>query len=472
MPFSIKPRLIRDLVVRVMAREGVTVARIEKAVGRAYEGDAEQEAHRNEPVWCTKKAIEAAVAKELRLHPSVWGPDRKSSEFQSSVATVLSDMAHRGQAVRWNSGRRHYSVWRLAPAAAAAAAAAPAPDLSSREGILSAAAEAPPAPASGENMMQEFLGILRRGSKNNTYKFALARALLDYSTGRGSGGALEVPYEYLADKFLEYYWHQDCRFKLKQDSHKVKSPKAIQAIRRVWSRGAPGSFELLDDGDKDKARSMILRDVFGHARSKTSLVVPRFQRIMRGGVSVEADTFYDYSDDDQMIRLKPKALEFLRANHAALRGLVTLEWVKFLEARNRRLPMLVAKVERYEARRGSLAPARSSLLEHSGHCFYCGSRLERRRTDVDHLIPWSYMFSDSLWNLVLACRRCNGKKSDSLPQDEFLDSLVCRNRRYEDRVKAIGDSLAMLNVGRGWEAEIRGHYDTCREYGFYVIDLP
>ena len=470
MPFAIKPRLIRELVVRVMAREGMTVSQIEKARGRAYEGDAEQEAHRNEPVWHTKEAINAAVAKEMRLHASVLGPDRKSSEFQSSVSMALSEMARRGLTVRWNSGRFHYSVWRLAPAAAAAAA--PAPDLSSREGILSGAAEAPPAPASGENMMREFLDILRRGSKDNTYKFALARALLDYSTGRGGGGTLEVPYEYLADKFLEYYWHQECRFKLKQDSHKAKTPKAIQAIRRVWGANTPGSFELLDDGDKDKARSLILRDVFGHARRKTSLVVPRFQRIKRGGVCAEADTFYDYSDDDQMIRLKPEALEFFRANHAALRGLVTLEWVKFLEARNRRLPMLVAKVERYEARRGSLAPARSSLLEHSGHCFYCRGRLEKRSTDVDHLIPWSYMFSDSLWNLVLACRRCNGKKSDSLPQDEFLDSLVYRNRWYEDRVKPIGDSLAMLNVGRGWEAEIRGHYDTCREYGFCVINLP
>ncbi len=471
MPFAIKPRLIRDLVVRVMAREGTTVAQIEEARGRVYEGDAGQEAYRDEPVWHTKKAIDAAVAEKLRLNASAWGPDRKSNDFQTSVSTALSGMARRGQTVPWNSGRR-YSIWRLEPAAAAAAAVAPAPDLSSREGILSAAAEAQPAPASGEDMMREFLSILRHGNKDNTYKFALARALLDYSTGRGSDGALEVPYEYLADKFLEYYWHQECKLRLKQDSHKAKSPKAIQAIRRVWGANTPGSFELLDNEDKAEARSMILRDVFGHARSKTSLVVPRFQKIKRGGVHVKADTFYDYSDDDQMICLKPKALEFLRANHVALRGLVTLEWAKFLEAKNPLLPMMVAKVEKYEASRGSLAPVRRSLLEHSCHCFYCRSRLERRRTDVDHLIPWSYMFSDSWWNLVLACRRCNGKKSDSLPQDEFLDSLVRRNRQYEYRVKPIGDSLAMLNVGRGWETEIRGHYDTCREYGFCVVNLP
>ena len=57
-------------------------------------------------------------------------------------------------------------------------------------------------------------------------------------------------------------------------------------------------------------------------------------------------------------------------NHAVLSKAVLAEWAKFPERINPSLPMLVAKIERDDARRGSLTEYRSLYLKHWCHCFY------------------------------------------------------------------------------------------------------
>lgn len=63
-----------------------------------------------------------------------------------------------------------------------------------------------------EDFLDLFMGIMR-ASKNNTYKFALARFLLEYSS-KNTG--ISVRYEKIAEYFLRYYWDQECRSKLRQ----------------------------------------------------------------------------------------------------------------------------------------------------------------------------------------------------------------------------------------------------------------
>ena len=65
------------------------------------------------------------------------------------------------------------------------------------------------------------------------------------------------------------------------------------------------------------------------------------------------------------------------------------------------------------------------------HCFYCGNDLAKASIHVDHVIPWSYIHSDNLWNLVLACNHCNTSKSDRLPATEFLERLLTRNQKLQ-----------------------------------------
>jgi 5-methylcytosine-specific restriction endonuclease McrA len=45
-------------------------------------------------------------------------------------------------------------------------------------------------------------------------------------------------------------------------------------------------------------------------------------------------------------------------------------------------------------------------------CWYCGDRLRRSKMSKDHQIPKSVGGTSAADNLVLACRKCNGKKAD------------------------------------------------------------
>jgi hypothetical protein len=210
--------------------------------------------------------------------------------------------------------------------------------------------------------------------------------------------------------------------------------------------------------------------VFGSADLKTSNVVPRFQNLSTGSTVKSNQIFYNYDDEKQIILLKPEALEFFRKNYIVLFKSVILEWAKFLEKINT-LPKLVAKIEGDQIRRRSLKRY-VLLFKDINHCFYCNSRLQGDDTHVDHFIPWSYIFDDDAWNLVLSCSRCNLKKQDSLAQEEFLRELISRNSAYRERISVLQQSLDDLDSGKGWETELRRNYSNCLEYGFTIAKLP
>lgn len=71
---------------------------------------------------------------------------------------------------------------------------------------------------------------------------------------------------------------------------------------------------------------------------------------------------------------------------------------------------------------------------------------------MDHVIPWSFLLEEDLWDLVLACGKCNSGKSDSLPPRQFIEKLIHRNKQLFNA----GISLAIneSEVTRLYEAAI------------------
>ena len=54
---------------------------------------------------------------------------------------------------------------------------------------------------------------------------------------------------------------------------------------------------------------------------------------------------------------------------------------------------------------------------------------ELKNDTRDHIIPWSYMYSDDLWNLVYVNKSVNSSMSNRVKQDDIKDKLVKRNKR-------------------------------------------
>ena len=185
-----------------------------------------------------------------------------------------------------------------------------------------------------------------------------------------------------------------------------------------------------------------------------------------GKTTKKTRVFYNYDDGKGVLTLKPKALLLFRNNYNVLIKSVYLEWAKYLEKINT-MPMLIAKVSMKPSRR-SLKFALKVLEKDFRQCFYCNTSLDEMETNVDHFIPWSYVFDDELWNLVLSCGKCNSKKSDLLAGEDYLNDLVGRNRRWGPVIRPLERSLKKIDTGRGWQKEIELHYENCMDYGFSV----
>jgi hypothetical protein len=329
-------------------------------------------------------------------------------------------------------------------------------------------------------LKQTFISIITKGRKDNTYKFALAKFLLDYCNklhptiiqdSIKNNQSMFIDYQEISNAFLSYFWHQECKYKIRQNFHQGKDPSIINIIRDVFgTQYIPKSFKDMPIEKIHTAQNMVKHKVFGYESKKTSIVIPRFQNIKQGKTIIQKNIFYNYDDNDAKLELKPQAIKFFSENYTYLIKTTLLEWCKFLEKINT-LPRLIAKVESYEIKRNSLQRY-VQIFKDFRTCFYCNASLDLVKTHVDHFIPWSYIFEDECWNLVLSCSKCNLKKSDALANDSYLSDIIKRNQIYKNQIKTLQTSLEKINTQHGWENEIEQHYRNCQEYGFSEIKLP
>ena len=76
--------------------------------------------------------------------------------------------------------------------------------------------------------------------------------------------------------------------------------------------------------------------------------------------------------------------------------------------------------------------------ENEGHvCFICGKKIPSEELSRDHVIPWSYMYSDDLWNLVYVHKGCNSSKSNATPTIDEINKLKERNLKLQSELHEV-----------------------------------
>ncbi len=83
------------------------------------------------------------------------------------------------------------------------------------------------------------------------------------------------------------------------------------------------------------------------------------------------------------------------------------------------------------------------LLDHEWEggqriCFHCGESITNDLS-VDHVVPWSFMYSDDIWNLVY-CHKGgeNSSKSNSIVSESDIFRLEQRNKILLERFEQAG----------------------------------
>ena len=331
------------------------------------------------------------------------------------------------------------------------------------------------------NMLSNFRAIIRRGKKANTYKFVLARAILEFVKDNEleiqknikNNRDTSINYSEFVDYFLKFYWRQQ-KSKIPQNHNTDSIPNAVKVLKKLFdSHPQPEKFDMVPEELKINAKNEILKGVFGTGRK--SQVIPKFQNIPVGNKSIKKETFYKDEPKNKQIIINPDTMQFFIHYRDLLDSFVILELAKFLD-KIKSSPGIVSKIEEPDFDRTTLKTHEKVLYRYFKNCFYCKENLDGLIIHVDHFIPFSYIFENKYWNLVLSCSKCNLKKSDSLAKD-FKMELINRNnqfRRNLDRshkdFKKIDLDFKKLDVDN-WEKEFERIYRNCLEYGFSEIEM-
>ena len=143
---------------------------------------------------------------------------------------------------------------------------------------------------------------------------------------------------------------------------------------------------------------------------------------------------YDLYELDKRNRtVTPNEPEKIREHAHVLFDLINYRWTQKLEETDGspRISKKIRGVERDKTpKRGNLKLFHKFLdIENPKKvCFLTGEKIIGT-TSVDHIIPWSYMYSDDLWNLVYVKPEENSSKSNRLPTEDLINKLNLRNKR-------------------------------------------
>ena len=326
---------------------------------------------------------------------------------------------------------------------------------------------------SDEEFQRTLMNILDLSSKDNTYKFAFMRFLLDYCNNNSK---THVEFSTIAKYFFKYYWLQECKSKFKQAPQVEKKPEIIKIIQKEFDKPFyPQTFEKISKEEYQKTKKCIEKII----KLGFHNVTWRFQRLKTGASVQENKIFFEYKiarvdhpnrkyvDLDTGIEINPKAMEFFKRYNTVLKKAVNLEWARFLEKLNLGVPRLIQKTEGEIIPRTALGKYRKVLEPFFKNFFYCQNPLSKNETHVEHVIPFDYIAEDNIWNFALACQKCNCSKLGSLPPEKFLDELISRNNNYYSKIPMLEKSLRLL--GANYEKIIRDHFENAKSHGYVVL---
>ena len=269
--------------------------------------------------------------------------------------------------------------------------------------------------------------IVMYGRNVATYKFALAKSLLEIKPEEGQ----LVKLEEIAPCFSKHICEH---LKLSDKQTTSKSSRFLDACRG-FNDGSISESELIDKTISLGFNNVI--DAF-HVVGSDSISKPFYvdERNQNNGIRITTE-FSDLKNNSQFSNLEHEA--------EARWNLVETSWRLDISRNLLRVDVneSLEDVVVYdkEIKRTTVTSSRKALNAYQrGGCFYCNNQMidlssNSEAIDVDHFFPHKlkqagFKNIDGVWNLVLSCVDCNRGikgKSDKLPKIRFLEKLYARN---------------------------------------------
>ncbi|MGK3722400.1 HNH endonuclease domain-containing protein [Priestia megaterium] len=288
-----------------------------------------------------------------------------------------------------------------------------------------------------DSYIKQWHDLILNCNFDNTYKMAWSKALVELSLNINEDTEVEtIAFDFgeIAKLCLKYYWNQTIYFDLIQSPSYKKPPEMMTSTKELIKeffekkgKVQPVRFERVDFHSL-KLEKQYRETVKKIANTLKHDVCWRFKNL--NGTTYE---IYNLDSNRRIVHFNKQNALKLKEHSDFLFTFINYRWTQMLEGFNYspRISRKVRAIDEDNIKRSSLRKFHThlDLMFEDGQrkCFYCNEVIDDTDVSVDHVIPWSYMFSDDLWNLVYCHKGENSQKSNRLPSEEHIVSLENRN---------------------------------------------
>lgn len=335
----------------------------------------------------------------------------------------------------------------------------------------------------------------------NCYKILFFKAMLDLSQGQPAQ-ELSISLASIADAMIFHAWYPLKYFRLSLGSQD-RLGKIVDELSSSTESSKLNPQQLkshIATSTTTQQRNELLRYV------PFRLLTPFFADELQGLPDHQKNDAIAELSSELMCSEKPpvyavnqltgeiiiheKWVSFLNENYLILDGWCNYYWAMFLQSRNPSVPAVINKLTKPEAR-SSLSFQRqvwrTYLESRVIPCVYTSNPISVDDFSLDHIIPWSFVCHDYLWNLVPTPKSANSSKGTKLPsqgqiqtisgiQFHFLEEVnknfprVQKKRVFEEFMNELKlDERELLNWKRfksSYEDSLGALKDVARHNGF------
>lgn len=286
-----------------------------------------------------------------------------------------------------------------------------------------------------DTYIKQWFDILNGMSNDNTYKLAWGRAIIECISIDESimiEDFHRIDFKNIAHHMIKYYWNQTFFFNLKQSSNSEKKPVVVQHTEKLieyYKLNVSNNPIWFDKGIIKIPTNLVENTINSVSSVLTENVSWRFPYINHQFLNL-----YVLNLDERYIDFNKDNYQSLKSYAEILTQLFNYKWAQLLERYNTQ-PRIVSKVKGSSdnvLKRNNLSKYKDILLglyHDEIKDFYTDEVISLEEVSVDHFIPWSFMYSDDLWNLVITSKSNNSSKSNRPPEEAYIKKLEERNMK-------------------------------------------
>lgn len=281
-----------------------------------------------------------------------------------------------------------------------------------------------------EKYLSNWITIIDSIKNDNTYRASWGRAIIECILKEEyivDDQEVVIEEYFIVQKILKYYWNLNCFFKLSQGDFLVIEKVTKEISENFYRKKKHNNPVWFNEMEIYIKRNQI----------KFERIISRIMKIVNRNIAhrflnhrSKKIKLYKLDLKNKAIRFRESDIEIIKNYSHILIDLINSKWALYLETYNTS-PLLQRKVidsAENNLKRKSLRTTKNLLVQYYHNegivDFYTGKHLDYLNIKVVHVIPYNYLYSNDIWNLVITDK---STKHTMIPTKEDLKKLKERN---------------------------------------------